>query len=150
MAQRSSALRVRVGIVAAAAMVFALPAFTQTQDVQSRVVTRQVAIAESMEAPLAEWDTEYAKALEAVRQLQSSSRTRELGEQLELDLAAYDAALREYVRVSERLRHKDRALTASAGSMDLSDQMQSRTYQIISNALKVAHDAENSSIRNLK
>jgi hypothetical protein len=150
MTQNISTRRVRVGFVAAALMAFALPASAQTQEVQPRVVTRQAATKQVAVDPLGEWGAEYAKALEAAQQLQSSSRTRELGEQLELDLAAYDEALREYVRVSERLRHRDRALTATAASMDLNNQMQSRTYQTLSNALRAAHDAENASIRNMK
>lgn len=136
--------------VGAAVMAFALPAFTQTQDVQSRAVTSQTAIRQVAVDPLAGWNEEYAKALEAAQQLQSSESTRELGEQLELDLAAYDEALRGYLRASERLRHRDRALTATAASLDLSNQVESRTFQTLSNVLKAAHDVEKSSIRNMK
>lgn len=150
MNRRPSIRWIRVGIVVGAAMIFAAAGSAQTQEVQSRVMTHQAAIAKPAEDPLAGWETEYAKALETARQLQSSTRTRELGEQLELDLQAYDEALKVYVRASERLRHKDRALTATAASLDLSNQMQSRAFQVLSNALKAAHDVENASIRNVK
>jgi len=150
MAQRTSTQRVRVGFLAAAAMAFALPAFTQTQDVRSRVVTHQAATRQVAVDPLAGWNEEYAKALESAQELKSSESTRELGERLELDLAAYNEALKAYVRVSERLRHKDRALTVTAESLDRSNQMQSRAFQTLSNALKTAHDVEKSSIRNMK
>lgn len=150
MAQRTSTQWVRVGIVAAAAMAFALPAFTQTQDVQSRVVTHQVAIAKPAEAPLKEWDAEYARALEAAKRLQSSASTRELGEQLELELLAYDEALKAYVRVSERLRHKDRALTASLDELKSAEGVSSRTLQTMSNAMKAAHDTVKNMINNIR
>lgn len=141
---------VRRAILVAAAAAFALPASAQTQDVQSRVVTHQAAIAKSEEAPLTEWETGYAKALEAARQLQSSARTRELGEQLELDLVAYDEALREYVRVSERLRHKDRAMTASLDELRNAQGAESRTFQTMSNTMKAGHDTVKNMINNIR
>ncbi len=138
------------GVLLAATVVFALPASAQTQDVQSRVVTHQAAIANPEEAPLTEWETGYAKALEAARQLQSSARTRELGDQIELDLVAYDEALREYVRVSERLRHKDRAMTASLDELKNAQGAESRTFQTMSNTMKAGHDTVKNMINNIR
>lgn len=140
----------RVVFTAAVVSVIALPAAAQQEDVKPRVVTHRAAAGQAAVDPLAEWESEYAKALEAVEQLAASSRTGDMGRQLALDLAAFDEALREYVRVSERLRHKDRALQATVDSLDLSNEMQARTFQTLSNALKTAHDAQMSSIRNLK
>jgi len=83
-------------------------------------------------------------------QLKSSGQSPELTEQIESDLKAMDEALTEFVRVSERLRHKDRALTASLQSLNSSMQMESRLYQTLSNALKAAHDVEMGTIRNMR
>jgi len=71
---------------------------------------------------------------------------------LENDLEALDQALREYVRASERLRHKDRAVTVTMEFLALQNniQMQSRQYQTISNALTAAHQVESAQVRNLK
>ncbi len=102
------------------------------------------------EAPLTEWDAEYARALEAAKRLQSSASTRELGEQLELELLAYDEALKAYVRVSERLRHKDRALTASLDELKSAEGVSSRTLQTMSNAMKAAHDTVKNMINNIR
>jgi len=150
MAQRTSTQRVRVGFLAAAAMAFALPAFTQTQDVQSRVVTHQAATRQVAVDPLAGWNEEYAKALESAQELKSSESTRELGERLELDLAAYNEALKAYLRVSERLRHKDRALTAAMETLKNSGKSDSRVYQTLSNAQKAAHDTAKNMINNIR
>jgi len=139
MKRKPSIRRVCVGIAAAAVMTVTSEASAQTQEVQSRVVTHEAAIAQPEAVALAEWENRYAGALEAARQLQSSDRTRELGEQLELDLAAYDEALKTCVRASERLRHKDRAVKASINELKSSEGASSRTFQVISNAMKAGH-----------
>ena len=146
---RSSRLAL-VGIVAIVIMVFALSGTSQERDIKPQAVTQSVTTAQFATNPLAQWDTDYSKALEQARQLQSSSSTREKGEQLELELKELDETLRKFIRVSERLRHKNRALTATMQSLNNSAQMESRAFQTISNALKAAQDAENNSIKNTK
>ena len=139
-----------VGIVAGAILLIALSGTSQVQEMKARAVTQTVATAEIAANPLAQWDADYPKALEQARQLQSSSSSREQGEQLELELKELDETLRRYVRISERLRHKNRAVTATFESLNNSMQMESRQFQTISNALKAAQDVENSSIKNTK
>lgn len=150
MKQRSPIRRVRVGIVLAAAIVVVPAASAQEQDVQSRVVTHQVAVAQPAQVSLSDWETRYAEALEAAKQLQSADDTRELGEQLERDLQAYDKALRAYQRVSERLRHKDRALTAAIGRLESSGSVDSRTLQTVSNVSQAGHEVHKAIINNMR
>lgn len=150
MKRRPSIRRIGVGIAAAAAMIAASGASAQTQEVQSRVVTHQAATAQPEAGSLVDWENRYAEALEAARQLQTSDRTRALGEKLELDLAAYDEALKTYVRASERLRHKDRAVTAAIDELKSSEGASSRTFQTMSNAMKAGHEAVKSMINNIR
>ena len=138
-------------LVAAAGAVVCVIALSATSQVQQRVKpvtqsTPRTAIA----SPLSQWQTEYAEAMRLAAQLKSSGQSPELAEQIENDLRAMDEALTEYVRVSERLRHKDRALTGSLLSLQNSMQRESRLYQTLSNALKAAHDVEMATIRNMK
>jgi hypothetical protein len=107
-------------------------------------------IAKPEQVSLSAWSMEFSRALESARQLQSSADTRELGQQLELDLTAYDEALRKYVKVSERLRHKERALAATVDSLDGSSQKQSQVIHTISSALKAARDTKAAITRNLR
>jgi len=139
-----------VGIVTGAILVIALSGTSQEQEVKTRAVTQTVATAQIAVNPLAQWDAEYPKALEQARQLQASNDSREQGERLELELKELDETLRRYVRISERLRHKNRAVAATLESLNNSMQMESRQFQTLSNALKAAHDVEQSSIRNIK
>jgi len=139
-----------VGIVTGAILVIALSGTSQEQEVKARAVTQIIAPAQIAANPLAQWDAEYPKALEQARQLQASNDSREQGEQLELELKELDETLRRYVRISERLRHKNRAAAATLNSLNNSMQMHSRQYQSISNALKAAHDVEMASIKNTK
>jgi GGDEF domain-containing protein len=141
---------VRVAVVAAVMVFCASSVFAQAQDVKARVATTQAVAAQPAAEPLAEWETQYDEALAAAQQLQASDGTRELGEQLVLDLEAYNEALRAYVRVSERLRHKDRALTASIGALKNGGQTESRVYQTMSNAMKTAHETVKNSINNIR
>ena len=57
MKQRSPIRRVRVGIVLAAAIVVVPAASAQEQDVQSRVVTHQVAVAQPAQVSLSRAET---------------------------------------------------------------------------------------------
>ena len=102
-----------VGIVAGAILVIALSGTSQEKEVKTSAVAQTVATARIASDPLAQWDLEYPKALAQARQLQSSGTSREQGEQLELELEELDEILRKYVRISERLRHKNRAVTAT-------------------------------------
>ena len=137
-----------VGLACAALLVFAYSVSSQ-QRVQS---TTQLTIRTPVVAgPLTEWDQHYAEAMKVAAELARSGHA-EHAERLENDLEDLDEALREYVRVSERLRHKDRALAETMQFLALQNvmQMESRQYQTISNALKAAHDMKSSTIRNMK
>jgi hypothetical protein len=141
----------RWALVAAAGAVVCVIALSATSQVQQRVQpVTQLTAKTAVASPLSQWQTEYAEAMRLAAQLKSSGQSPELAEQIENDLKAMDEALTEYVRVSERLRHKNRALTASLLSLNSSMQMESRLYQTLSNALKAAHDVEMGTIRNMR
>ena len=141
----------RWALVAAAGAMMCVIALSATSQVQQRVQpVTQLTAKPAIANPLSQWQTEYAEAMRLAAQLKSSGQSPELAEQIESDLRAMDEALTEYVRVSERLRHKNRALTASLQSLNSSMQMESRLYQTLSNALKAANDVESSTVRNLR
>ena len=142
----------RWALVAVAGAVVCVIALSATSQVQQRVqpVTQMTVRTPVVASTLSKWQTEYAEAMKLANQLKNSGQSPELAEQIESDLKAMDEALTEYVRISERLRHKDRALTASLLSLQNSMQMESRLYQTLSNALKAAHDVETATIRNLR
>jgi len=141
----------RWALVAAAGTVVCVITLSATSQGQQRVQpVTQLTAKTAVASPLSQWQTEYAEAMKLAAQLKSSGQSPELAEQIESDLRAMDEALTEYVRVSERLRHKNRALTASLQSLNSSMQMESRLYQTLSNALKAAHDVEMGTIRNMK
>ncbi len=139
-----------VGVVVVVSSIFAVSATSQTQQrVQS---TTQLTVAKPVIAdPLAEWEARYAEAMEVAAELKESG-SPEHGVRLENDLEALDETLREYVRVSERLRHKNRAYAETMQFLALQNavQMESRRYQTLANAVRAAQDAENNAVRNAK
>jgi len=139
-----------VGAVVVVSSIIAVSATSQTQQrVQS---TTQLTVAKPVIAdPLSEWETQYAEAMKVVAEI-AEAGSPEHAERLEKDLTGLDQALRAYVRVSERLRHKNRALDDTMQFLALQNniQMQARQYQTISNALTAAHQAESNTIRNMK
>jgi len=138
-----------VGVVGAVVLVIA---GSTTSHGQQRVQTTQLTVKKPVVAdPLADWEKHYAAAIDVAREI-ADSGSPENGERLENDLKGLDAALREYVRVSERLRHKDRALSDTMEFLALQNniQMQSRQYQTISNALTASHEAESNTVKNMK
>jgi hypothetical protein len=82
----------------------------------------------------------------------AASGSIEYARRLVDDLEDLDGDLEDFVRISERLREKQRALSETMEFLVLQNvmQMESRRYQTISNALKAVHDVEQSTIRNLK
>lgn len=114
-------------------------------DVQSAAVT--TAEADS----LIEWSRQYSAAMKVADEL-AKGGSPENGQRLKKDLQALDGALKDYVRVSERLRHRNRALSDTMQFLALQNsvQQESRRYQTISNALKASHDAAMNSIGNMK
>ena len=141
----------RLTLVTVAGAVVCVIALSATSQVQQRVQpVTQLTAGTAVASPLSQWQREYAEAMKLAAQLKSSGQSPELAEQIESDLRAMDEALTEYVRVSERLRHKNRALTVSLQSLNSSIQMESRLYQTVSNALKAAHDVEMGTIRNMR
>ena len=138
-----------VGVVLAVLLVNLHMANSQSQQ---RVQSTQLTVQKPVEVnQLSEWDTQLAEAKKVAAEL-TQSGFAEYGERLGNDLDSLDKALKAYVRVSERLRHKDRALSETMEFLALQNamQMQSRQYQTISNALRAAHDVEQSIIRNTK
>jgi oligoendopeptidase F len=114
-------------------MVIALAVNSQ-QRVQS---TTQLIVGTPVVAdPLADWEKHYAEAMKVANELA-------------VDL---DRVVRDYVRVSERLRHKNRALAETMVFLAQQNaiQMESRRYQTLANAAKAAHEVEQSTVRNLK
>ena len=138
-------------LVAVAGAVVCVIALSATSQEKQRVQpVTQLTARTTVASPLSQWQTEYAEAMRLSAQLKSSGQSPEIAEQIESNLRAMDEALTEYVRVSERLRHKNRALTVSLQSLNSSMQMESRLYQTLSNALKAAHDVEMGAIRNMR
>jgi hypothetical protein len=138
-----------VGVVLAVLLVNLQLATSQSQQ---RVQSTQLTVQRPVEAnQLSEWDSQLAEARKVAAEL-TSSGFAEYGERLDNDLDELDEALKAYVRASERLRHKDRALSETMEFLALQNamQMQSRQYQTISNALRAAHDVKQSTIRNMK
>jgi hypothetical protein len=130
------------------AMVFAFSVSSQ-QRVQSttQLTLRTPIVAE----PLAEWEKEYAQAMKVAQELAEEGSIED-ARRLADDLEDLDKVLRDYIRASERLRHKDRALSQTMEFLALQNvvQMESRRYQTIANALKAAHDVEQSTVRNMR
>jgi len=138
------------GLVGVMVLVITVSATSQSQQrVQS--TTRRTVKTAVVADPLVEWKTQYAVAMKVASEITESGST-ENGKRLENDLRDLDSALREYVRVSERLRHKNRALSDTMQFLALQNniQQQSRQYQTISNALTASHQAASNSIRNMK
>jgi hypothetical protein len=100
---------------------------------------------------LAAWEKQYAEAMDVAEGLIRSGRANH-GRRLANDLEALDGALREYVRVSERLRHKNRAFADTTQFLASQNaiQMESRKFQTLSNVSKVAHDVEHSTVRKMR
>ena len=138
-------------LVAVAGAVVCVIALSATSQEKERVQpVTQLTARTTVASPLSQWQTEYAGAMRLAAQLKSSGQSPELAEQIESDLRAMDEVLTEYVRVSERLRHKNRALTVSLQSLNSSMQMESRLYETVLNALDAAHDVGMSTIRNMR
>jgi hypothetical protein len=139
-----------VGAVLAVLLVNLQLATSQSQQrVQS---TTQFSVKTPLVAdPMADWEQAYDEAMKVVRELEESGRPDDAS-RLENDLNGLDQAIRAYVRVSERLRHKDRAYAKTMEFLVAHNamQMESRRYQTIANALTAAHQAENATVRNLK
>jgi hypothetical protein len=144
--------KVRLGRWVLVGVVVVLIAAAAISQSQQRVQSTQLTVAKPvLSAELTAWRDAYSEAMKVAREIKESG-SAENGTRLENDLKALDEALREYVRVSERLRHKDRALSDTMQFLALQNniQQQSRQYQTISNALTAAHQAESAAIRNLK
>jgi len=136
--------------VGAALLVIAVSATTQGQ--QRVQATTQLTVRTPVVAgPLAEWEKHYPEAMNVAQELADSGSLQE-ARRLVDDLEDVDQALREYVRVSERLRHKNRALTERLELLELHNKIQteSRQYLTLSNALVAAYQIESGIVRNTK
>ena len=137
---------------ALAGVVFLAIAVTAASQTPQRVQSTQLTVRTPVIAdPLAEWEKQYAEAMKVVDEL-AKSGSPENAERLQKDLETLDSTLRRFVRVSERLRHKNRALADTMEFLALQNniQQESRQYQTISNALTASHQAASNSIRNMK
>ncbi len=139
-----------VGVAGAVLLVIAVSATSQGQ--QRVQTTTQLTVRTPVVAdPLSEWEKHYPEAMKVASELAESGSLQE-ARRLADDLEDVDRALREYVRASERLRHKNRALLERMEILVLQNniQEQSRQYQTLLNALTASHQAEMNSIINTK
>lgn len=139
-----------VGVAGAVLLVIAVSATSQGQ--QRVQTTTQLTVSTPVAAgPLSEWEKHYSEAMNVASELAESGSVQH-ARRLADDLEDVDQALREYIRASERLRHKNRSLTDTIGFLELhtSIQVQSRQYQILADALSATLEAENLAIRNTK
>ncbi len=146
---RTAASRWAVACAAALAALFAGIALTAQgqQRVQS---TTQRAVAEPVAADaLSDWRAQYEQALQLTAELAESGSV-ERARMIEYVLEGLEDDLREYQRVSERLRHKDRALEATVAQLDASSAIEARLVQALSNLQKTARDATRSAIQNVR
>jgi hypothetical protein len=138
-----------VGLVFFAVLASSLSASSQqrVQTTTQVTVRTPVVVAD----PLAGWEKQYAEAMKVADELISSGKA-DSGRRLASDLEALDEALRAFVRVSERLRHKNRAYTETMQVLTQQNaiQLESRRFQTLSNASKLAHEIEQSTVRNMK
>lgn len=142
---RSSSRWALVGLACLVVLAISLSVGSQ-QRVQS---TTQLTVRTPVVAdPLAEWGTQYAEVMRLTADL-AESGSPELAKQIEDDLQGLDKALREYVRAAERLRHKDRAVSATIDSLDNSVQKESQLIQTLSSLMKLEHDMKTAVIRKI-
>jgi hypothetical protein len=148
MKKGSSSRSALVGLAFFVGLALSLSVGSQ-QRVQTTQLTVRTPVADA--DPLAEWEQQYAEAMKVADELVSAGNT-DHGRRLAKDLEALDGALRGFVRASERLRHKDRALAATVEFLVQQNALQkeSRQYAAVSNALTVRHDSAVAVMRNLK
>ena len=139
-----------VGVVLTVLLVNLQLATSQSQQrVQS---TTQLSVRTPVVAdPMADWEQAYAEAMAVAQELTTSGNV-DHGQRITNDLEELDRALREYVRASERLRHKNRAMedTMEFMSLQLSQQNISRMSRMMSNLHRAMRDIETSFIDNLR
>jgi len=137
-----------IGLACTAFLVFAFSVGPQ-QRVQS---TTQLSVRTPVVAgPLTEWEKHYVEAMKVAEEL-AEEGSIEQARRLADDLEDLDKVLREFVRASERLRHKDRVLSETMELLARQNflLMESRQYQAVANAVAAARAAEQSTIRNMK
>jgi hypothetical protein len=138
-----------VGAVLAVLLVNLQLATSQSQQrVQS---TTQLTVRTAVAAdPMANWEEAYAEAMSVAKDLQASG-SMDAGRRLEKDLKGLDTALREYVRASERLRHKDRAVAQTTGLLVDQNILQkgSHRFQTLSTVAKAVREMESSTTRSI-
>lgn len=142
---RTAASRWAVACAAALAAILAGIALT-AQGQQTVQSTTQRAVAAD---PLSDWRAQYEQALQLTAEL-AESGSAERARMIESVLEGLNDDLREYQRVSERLRHKDRALEATVAQLDASSAIEARLVQALSNLQKTARDATRSAIQNVR
>jgi len=137
-----------VGVAGAVLLVIAVSATSQGQ--QRVQTTTQLTVRTPVVAgPLVEWEKQYTETMKVTADL-AESGSSELAEQVENELQAMDVALREYVRAAERLRHRDRAVTARIIALNNHAPPMTQLSSMMSNMQRRAHDAMKSIIDNLR
>lgn len=141
----------RWAIACVAALAALLVGISLTARGQQRVqATSQRAVAETVAAdPLSDWHAQYEQTMQLTAEL-AESGSAERARMIESVLEGLDDDLREYQRVSERLRHKDRALAATVAQLDASSAIEARLAQALANLQKTARDATRSAIQNIR
>ena len=139
-----------VGLVGAALLVIAVSATSQTQ--QRVQTTTQLSVPTAVAAdPFADWEQAYAEAMEVAKEFAEVGQM-DYARSLVDDLEDLDKTLREYVRASERLRHKERVYMEGVEFL-VSEKallMESRQYEILMNARQVRHDTLKAIISNMR
>ncbi len=100
-------------------------------------------------SPMNDWERAYAEAMNMTAEL-AQSGSSELAEQVENDLQAMDAALREYVRAAERLRHRDRAVSARIAELNNHVPRMTQLSSMMTNMRSRAHQTVMSVIDNFR
>ena len=139
-----------VGLVGAALLVIAVSATSQTQ--QRVETTAQLSVPTAVAAdPFADWEQAYAEAIEVAKEYAEVGQM-DYARRLFDDLEDLDRTLREFVRVSERLREKERIYMTCVEDLVSENAllMESRQYDILMNARQVRHDTLKSIISNMK
>jgi len=139
---------VLVCVVSAVLLVISVSATSQTQQ-RVQTTTQLTVRTPVVVGPLSEWETQYAEAMKLTAEL-AESGSSELAEQVGNDLQALDVALREYVRAAERLRHRDRAVTARIIELNNYAPPMTQLSSMMTNMQSRAHQTMKSIIDNFR
>jgi hypothetical protein len=100
--------------------------------------------------PFAEWEKHYAEAMKVATELAESGSIGHARILVD-DLEDLDRVLRDFVRISEWLREKDRSLVETMESMAQQKVIlkESQQFHTLASALKVLREMESATVRKL-